>query len=114
MSERKRDITVHLAWSQLDTPIVPIPTDARVHLSVDPPESESADDQSPTEQRGSVSIVGNSAGLFALAEHLLAIAHTEIEGYQQHFTEDVPENFLDSDGNWELIVGRDDRRTTER
>lgn len=104
MPERKRDITVHLAWSQLDAPLVPIPPDARLYLSVHSAQSDGADppNSSPA---SSVSILGNSAGLVTLAEHLLAIAHSEIEDYQQHFNADAPENFLNVDGNWELVLG---------
>jgi hypothetical protein len=114
MPEGTRDITVHLAWSQRGMPIVAIAEDARVHLSVQSAESKHAADPSLPPQIGSVSIHGNRAGLVALAEQLLAIAHTDIEGYHQHFDADIPAGFLDSDGNWELIVGRNDRRAIRR
>ncbi len=110
MPESVRDITVHLTWSSQGTPVVPIANGARLQLSVQSAESRLADDPSLPPQAGSVSLHGNRAGLVALAEQLLAIAHTDIEGYHQHFDADVPANFLEAEGDWELIVGRNDHR----
>ncbi|MEQ8784807.1 MAG: hypothetical protein RIC55_00850 [Pirellulaceae bacterium] len=114
MPERTRDITLHLTWSEHGTPIASIADDARIRLSVHSAESKRDSDPSLPPQIGSVSIEGNRAGLVALAEQLLAIAYTEIEGYHQHFDDEVPANFLDAEGNWELIVGRNDSRSIRR
>ena len=114
MPERKHDITVKLVWNEHGVPVVPISPDAHVTLSVDTSDSKLAADSSLPPQSSTVAIHGNRAGLIALAEQILAIAHTDCEGFHQHFDDEFPANFLDADGGWELLVGRNDNRAIRK
>lgn len=110
MTNRSLEHSTRLVWSQNGIPHQRISPEARIHLTVHSAESKTEADPSLPPQIGTVAIRGNRAGLVALAEQLLAIAHTDIEGYHQHFDSDVPHDFLDANGNWELIVERNDQR----
>ena len=114
MTERALEISTRLEWTSNETPLARISPEARIQLSVHSAESITSADPSLPPQIGSVAITGNRAGLVALAEQLLAIAHTDIEGYHQHFDSEVPRDFLDANGNWELIVERIEQRAIER
>ncbi len=114
MEEREHDVTVRLTLSAQGIGSAHIPSDAHVRVSVSPtPEKRSTDPELPP-QKNSISIIGNKQGLTALAAELLAIAHTDIEGYHQHFDSDVFAGFFESNGDWELIVGRNDNRAIRR
>jgi len=110
MPERAHDISVKLVWNEAGFPVVPISSDAHISLLVNTGNSKLAADRSLPAQPSTVSIQGNRAGLIALAEQILAIAHTDSEGFHRHFDGECPANFLDSDGDWELLIGRNDNR----
>ena len=114
MTNRSLEVSIQLEWTQSGTPLRQISPDARIHLSVHSAESKTIADPSLPPQIGTVAICGNRAGLISLAEQLLAIAHTDLEGYHQHFDSDVPQNFLVAEGNWELTVERNDQREVRK
>ena len=113
MPQHEHDITVKLVWNDNGVPVVPISSDAHISLSVDTSHSKLKPATLPPQQN-TVSIHGNRAGLIALAEQILAIAQTDIEGFHQHFDAECPANFLDSDGDWELLIGRNDDRAIRK
>jgi len=114
MTDRSLEILTRIDWTRNGTPLQRISPDARIHLTVHSADSKTEAAPSLPPQIGTVAIRGNRDGLVALAEQLLAIAHTDIEGYHQHFDSDVPRDFLDANGNWELIVERNDQRAIRR
>ena len=105
--ESSLEIVTHLEWNDNGLPVNAIATDARVELRVqNAVESEC--------NSGVVMIRGNRSGLIALAEQLLAVAHTDVEGYHQHFDSEFPPDFLDGEWRWQLIIERSDQRAIRR
>ena len=102
------DFTIE--WNDSGIPVTSLDRDAYISLSVVSATKKEASDPSLPPQIGSVSISGNRAGLLALAERLIAIAYTDIEGYHEHIDGDCPAGFAAVDGNWELLIERSDIR----
>ena len=109
-----QEVTVRLTLSDRGIATVPISPDARIHVSVSTAAEKQAADPTLPPQSNSIAIDGNKQGLITLAHQLLAIAHTDIEGYHQHFDSDVFAGFFESHSDWELIVGRNDNRAVRR
>jgi len=110
MGEHSHDLTVRLTVNDQGIASSPIPSDAHIRVSVWTAAAESASDPCLPPQTNSIAIDGNKQGLIALAEQLVAIAVTDVEGYHQHIDSGVFAGFFESDGDWELIVSRNDRR----
>jgi hypothetical protein len=114
MDKGAHELTVRLTVNDRGIASSPIATDAHVRVTVSTATEKLLADPELPPQSNSIVIEGNKHGLIALAEQLLAIAHTNVEGYHQHFDSDVFAGFFESDGDWELIVGRNDKRAIRR
>ncbi len=110
----QREFNVTIEWNTTGVPVSSIPQDAHIALEVVPSDQKMRQDPNLPNQIGTVSLSGNRAGLLALAERLIAVAHTDVEGYHEHFDSDFPAGFVGTDGPWELLIVRSDVRAIRK
>ena len=110
----QRDFNISIEWSPSGLPLTHIDQSAHLYLAVHSAAEKLATDPSLPQQTGTVSIRGNRAGLLKLAERLIAVAHTDVEGYHEHLDQECPRGLLDVAGDWELVIERSDVRAIRK
>lgn len=110
----RREIKISIEWASNGLPLKSVDQNAHLMLDVASGAKKTAEHPDLPPQIGTVSLSGNRAGLLALAERLMAVAYTEVESYHEHLDNECPAGLLETDGTWELLIERSDRRAIRK
>ncbi len=110
----KRDVTFTIEWNSSGIPLSGVSPTAHVQLDVADAATKYKDGHDLPPQIGTISLRGNREGLLAIAERLVAVAYTDVETYHEHLDDSVHGDFLDTNGEWEILIERSDVRAIRR